>query len=115
MTKSIQGSYLPTSKHSMRKGLEIFTLNESPMARAPLSQPTATFAMQRQKAGEAAMFRNPERTQKYHLDGVLIEEGTWKEDEGRPTKRETRQSASDEESWDSSLCDNIIHEDKSSN
>jgi hypothetical protein len=52
MTKSIRGSYLPLSNDNKqkRKGLEIFTLNESLQNnRPPLSQPTATFAMQREK------------------------------------------------------------------
>ncbi len=51
MTKSVRGSFTPlnnANKHNKRKGLEIFTLNES-HNRLPLSQPTATFAMQREK------------------------------------------------------------------
>jgi hypothetical protein len=47
MTKSIRASAVDKPK---KKGLEIFTLNESlQAAHQILAQPTATFAMQRQR------------------------------------------------------------------
>lgn len=54
MTKSIRGSYVSNIgnshlKNPKKKGLEIFTLNESLHGKQPLSQPTATFAMQRDR------------------------------------------------------------------
>jgi hypothetical protein len=121
MTKSIRGSFTPLTNDakSKRKGLEIFTLNES-HNRLPLSQPTATFAMQREKENQdpaGLMFRNREKTQKYKPCAMPIEECV-KEEYERPTKRETYQSVSDDmnESWGSSFSrDNIIHEDKASN
>lgn len=70
MAKSVRGSYVhllnSQVKPPRRKGLEIFTLEEDSLnQRAALSQPTATFAMQRLRekengegGGGGLMFRN---------------------------------------------------------
>jgi hypothetical protein len=63
MTKSVRGSTLSQCAPQRKKGLEIVTLNESLQAhQQTLQQPTATFAMQRQKetapVAQNFIFRN---------------------------------------------------------
>lgn len=98
LTKSIRGSYVKDNlKQNRKKGLEIFTLNESLHGnKLPLSQPTATFAMQIEKEKESQpsfVFRNHRKYQ----SNLLIEQYLGECE--RPTKRCTYGSGVDEEEY----------------
>lgn len=103
-------SNIKTVNQNKKKGLQIVTLNESLQNKAALSQPTATFAMQRERVNQQNSFVFKNKGKQYQDYNLPIEEYAlqFKEDNGRPTKRETYESVSEDfdESYNSSIADN---------